>query len=177
MKWQRSEWRDVSRKFCRSHGLPRGSQLVLIHTKRGGRQARNDRVIRHKRFKSKEPAPDSCTISRFFEEYLEPALSIDLSKHGLKPKLYGPNGEKPGGGTILKTVRRWPPLPTASELEAHRRRDSEVEQIRETAFTYLVEDEVSWEPELVCKGYLTALVDRFGKATVEDELTEISEEW
>ena len=177
MKWQRGEWRSVSRKFCSRHDLPRGSKVVLIHTKRGGRQARNDRIIRHRRFKSAERAPDSCTLSRFFEEYLEPALSIDLSKHGLKPKLYGPNGEEPSGGTILKTVRRWRPQPTAAELEAHGRRESEIEQIRATAFTYLVEEEVSWGPELVCTGHLMALVDRFGKATVEEELTEISEEW
>lgn len=174
-KWKRGEWRTVSREFCSRHKLPKGSRVVLIHTKKGGRQARNDRVMRYRRFRSADRAPGSCTISRLFKEYLEPALSIDLSKHGLKPKLYGPNGETPGGGTILKTVRRLPPLPSVSEIEARERRESEIEQIRETAFMSLVEDEFDWEPQLVCTGHLMALVDYYGKTTVEDELAKISE--
>ena len=172
MKWQRDEWKDVSRKFCKRHDLPRGSKIVLIHTKKSGRQARNDRVVRHIRFKETELAPDHCTIFRFFEEYLAPTLSFDLSKHGLKPKLYGPNGEEPGGGTILKTVRRWSPQPTASQIEAHERREAKIEQIREVALSYVLEDEVDWEPELVCIGYLMALVDHYGEARVNAELDE-----
>jgi hypothetical protein len=119
-------------------------------------------------------APDHCTIARFFEEYLTPTLSIDLSKHGLKPKLYGPNGEEPGGGTILKTVRRWSPQPTASEIEADERREAEIEQIREAALFHLLDDEVDCEPELVCIGYLMALVDHYGEARVNAELEAIS---
>lgn len=130
--------------------------------------------MRYRRFRSADRAPGSCTISRLFKEYLEPALSIDLSKHGLKPKLYGPNGETPGGGTILKTVRRLPPLPSVSELEARERRESEIEQISDT-FMSLVEDEFDWESQLVCAGLLRALVDYYGKTTLEDELAKISE--
>ena len=165
--WVREEWRVLSSKFVQQHGLPHGSKVILLH-EGSGRQARSDRFFKHRRFKGR--APDDCTVAGLIDGYLRPKLSVELRQRGLEPKLVGPSGERSAGNKKLKTVRRWLPRQTAAEVEAHELREALIEEIESEADSDMSSAEEGRDAELVCSGYVRALVRRFGRAGVEAEL-------
>ncbi len=84
---------------------------------------------------------------------------------GLRIKLRGPNGEevKRPKNTLIRTVRRWPPLPTPDEVEEQEQLNSEIEEIADMADLELRgAEELRDDSERVLRGYLRALIRRYG---------------
>lgn len=163
----RDEWRVLSDKFVRHHRLPFGTKLVLEHSRRGTgvrpRKARNDTTFSRRLFRGR--ILDDGTVADMFNDYLLPALLVNPLDRGLRIKLRGPNGEevKRPKNTLIRTVRRWPPLPTPDEVEEQEQLNSEIEEIADMADLELRgAEELRDNSERVLRGYLRALIRRYG---------------
>lgn len=166
-KWVRHEWGRISAKFARQHDLPHGTSIVLVH-QGSGRQARSDRVFKHRPFKGR--ASGEMTITEMVDQYLRPRLSVDLRTHGLKPKLIGPNGERPQQNMKVRTVRGWPPRPTQAEIEAYEFREAEIEEVQGRVFSQIRDAQYCRDAEDVLTGHVRALATYFSVAEIRAEL-------
>ena len=168
----RDEWHVLSDKFVRHQRLPYGTKLVLEHQFSGSskrRKVRNDMTFTRHLFNGR--ADDDNTVTELIKQYLVPALTVDPESKNLLVKLIGPNGEMPNGNTKVKKVRKYPPLPTANEIEEENIRQAEIDEIAKIADSNLrVAEELRDYTELVLRGTLKALILRYGRTTVDEAL-------
>ena len=168
----RDEWRVLSDKFVRHHKLPFGTKLVLEHSRVGTearpRKARSDTTFSRRLFRGR--IADEGTVAELFDNYLLPALLVNPLEKGLRIKLRGPNGEEvKRANTLIRTVRRWPPLPTPDEVEAQEQQNFEIDEIADMADLELRSaEELRDDSNTVLRGYLRALIGRYGLQEVRD---------
>jgi hypothetical protein len=162
----RDEWRVLSDKFVRHYRLPYGTKLVLEHsysTSTGRRRrARNDQTFTRRLFRGS--VSDDNTVKELIDDHLLPALLVDPSTRKLCIKLVGPNGEEVKSKKMqIGTVRGWTPLPTPGEIEAEEQLNAEIDEIAKMADLDLrSEEEIRDDSERVLRGYVRALIQRYG---------------
>jgi hypothetical protein len=167
----RDEWRVLSDKFVRHHRLPNGTVLVLEHRQAAGgarrRKARNDTTFTRHLFRGR--AAPGETVADLINNYLQPALLVNLRDRGLRVQLRGPNGETPQGNTKISTVRNWPPLATPDEVEAQETLEWEINEISELADMKLRDaEEERDDSDRVLSGFMRALVRRYNATAVRE---------
>lgn len=170
-KYLRREWRVMSELFVQHHGLPEGTKIVLMHEparKRGkARQARSDMTISHRPFRRR--VHDEETVKELFEDHLLPFLTVDPRKKGLRLQLVGPQGQVVERNNMrIKTVRAWEPNEPPSASWRQEMRQILIDEVSEIADVEIRHaEERQSDLDVVSRGYVRALVQRYGRTAVE----------
>lgn len=157
-------WETFSRRFTRSHELPRGTTLQALR-KKDGRKVRIDLGVRYRKFgvdQGYEPAAGGATVKALLD--LVPGLLLtDIVARGYELQLVDPQGTPISGRKEVKAVRAMAPL--ASEAEKHyaEEREERVAELQQTYARYLAsESRANHDPEEIAEALLRAFRDAFG---------------
>jgi hypothetical protein len=165
-----NKWSEISRRFCRFHGLPHGSALKVVYDASPrfpkGRVQRDNTVYQRAVFKkgTLERAADDKRIRKLIDEDLVPYIDIDLKASGVDIKAFGPSGEGLDSRTTVGTWRSLPSAPTEEEIEEVNAQLAQIEEVAKEARPYLNNlSEFHWTPEdVVPQGVIRAMVSMFG---------------
>jgi hypothetical protein len=95
---------------------------------------------------------------------------MEVATRKLEVKLYGPAGEQVNGNTLISTVRRFASVPTADDKKRRATMDIRVAEVKDVALIDLSDAEVGQmdTEHVVCRGYLLALVEQYGRKHVRE---------
>jgi hypothetical protein len=162
-----TQWGIFSVNFIKFHRLPFGCELRLFDA--AGRKKRTDFLVKRKRVSSKtmNRADDSNNVKWLLDTALE-VTSTDLMARRLKIELFGPNGKKINGNTLIGKVRQMPPKPTEHDIDRMHEEEHLISEVQSNAQSTIVEAEylIDDPSTIVCSGYVRALVERYGRESV-----------
>ena len=164
-------WAEFSAAFVRFHKLPFGTELRLFDA--AGKKKRTDFKVKRSRVTSKSMAraADDDNVRSLINTAVD-SVSTHLLLRKLKVELFGPDRQVINGNTLDRKVRKMAPRPTEADLERLQEEDSFVMELQTTAHGSIVESEhlVDDPSTTVCRAYLQALVERYGRRAVVSAL-------
>ena len=108
---------DFSAKLVRFQRLPHGTE-VRFYRKWDGRRVRSDFTLKRKFIKSTTVRKlDDGKNVRDLLDFAHSRLSTDIQARGFEMVLFGPDGERINGNTLLRTVRSMAAKPTDGDGE------------------------------------------------------------
>jgi hypothetical protein len=169
-----NEWEEISRLFCRFHGLPFGSELKVRYVSNPrfdkGRIQRSNTRYRRAVFNRNvmTRANDEENIRSLIDNRLLPYIDIDPKALGAEIAAYGPDGDRLDSNTLVRTWRGMDPKPTEGEIEAKNAQLQEIEETAGEAKRIIAGlAEFRWAPEeTIPRAVVRALVSTFDPDTV-----------
>jgi len=164
------EWRDFSSRLVESERLPFGTELRLYKgdaKKRGDFRVKMKRVYRW----GKPRMGDGDRVSDLIR-FVPTMLSTELEARQLEIRVYGPDKKKIPANTLLKTVKKLAPRPTAQDIAEQEMLDGLIADVQADAEAAIKKSErlVDDPSSVVCPAYVKALVERFGSDLIREHL-------
>lgn len=162
---------QLSKAFCRRHGLPNGCEVGILN--RDGRKVRTDRkLLRKQPFRTLKRAGDDITVRQLLEKHFIPNIDSRLLANGAwEPILLSPEGRRLNGNTKVGSVRELPGRLFPEPDLKHRRK--EWMRLRHVMKAYIEElDEIRESAaEVLPTAVLSALISYYDRATIERALS------
>jgi hypothetical protein len=100
---------NFSSRLVKFHKLPNGTEIRL-YRKKTGRRVRSDFTVKRKGINAGNISKhDNLSNVKDFLNEARNLLSTDIEARGLEMQLFGPDGNRVNGNTLLGTVRSFEP--------------------------------------------------------------------
>lgn len=160
-------WAAFSNAFVKFQRLPFGTELRVFDS--AGKKKRSDFRVKRPRIhaNSMVRASDSMNARALLDLSID-FLSTDLRARNLKVELFGPDGRAINGNMLVRRVRQMEPRQTVDDLERIEAEEALLAEVRDSAYASIVESEhlIEDPTNTVCRAFVKALVERYGRAAV-----------
>lgn len=173
-------WHEFSDNLLKYMKLPYGHRFRLV--RRGGKVVRGDIIIDRYLINAKNIPKVKGTLDvKTMLGIVNSLVETDIAKHHFKLALFDPTGKQVRGNTLVKTLRDLPPRKTEEQKLKERCKklsiDIECDEMLNQLDINLecMENDYGYYYESICRGHLMAMVGRYGREMIEEQLQAIAE--